>query len=104
MRRIAGVLAVLAGVLTAQSASAQVIVYNDTTMTTATVTNGGATSITVGTVAIGDDCHLLPAAAGLSITRVDFAINNADTVPVNARVRLRFFDDAGAGGGPGNLL
>jgi hypothetical protein len=104
MRRIAGLVAVLLGFIPAQSANAQVIVYDDTTTPTSSVTNGGATSTTVGTVAIGDDCHLLAGTAGLSISQVTFAVNNANATATNARVRLRFFDDTGTGGGPGNLL
>jgi len=79
---------------------------NVTTFLGTGVVNGGGTATAVGTLAIMDDLSLSAAsgAIGLNLGIIKFSVLNSDaTTDINARVRLRFFDTTGAGGGPGAL-
>ena len=99
-------LAALAIVGTAGLASAQVIVYdNTTTSSNGSFFNGGAQNQAGNTITrlVADDLHLDPSLAGQSITQITFSVFNGDTAAVSARPRLRFYQDNGSGA-PGTLI
>lgn len=75
---------------------------NVTNFSGSAAVNGGATSTAVGTQVLMDDVHMT---AGGVLARFEFSVANTDPTgaAINARVRIRMFDTAGAGGGPGTL-
>jgi PEP-CTERM motif len=78
-------------------------VYSDvTSFTGSAAKNGGATAATPSvTNGVADD--LTPIAGGL-IGQYEFTVANLGSAAINARVRVRYYDSDGAGGGPGTLL
>jgi hypothetical protein len=92
---------------TLASASAQVLIY-DNTITSAggSFYNGGATTIAGNTITrlVADDITPLSGYAGQTVANIWFSVANNNSVAVSARPRLRIWDGTGAGGGPGNVL
>jgi hypothetical protein len=77
---------------------------NKTNFTGFGAANGGATVTTTGTVAVMDDLNFDAGsgAVGQNLGILYFSVFNGDaTTDINARVRVRFFDTTGTGGGPG---
>lgn len=74
---------------------------NVTNFTGFSVAPAGATGTT--TKALEDDITMT---AGGQLGIIKFSVGNADAAggTINARVRVRFFDTTGAGGGPGALI
>ncbi len=89
------------------SASAQVLVY-DNTITSAggNFYNGGATTISGNTITrlVADDITPLSGYAGLTMSSISFSVANNNSVAVSARPRMRMWLGDGAGGGPGTLF
>src|SRR5438552_1330717 len=111
MKRMILLAAAVCG-LNASGASAQAVpAYTDldpggggTSMLQGQAINGSAPDTTTGTKLLLDDLHLATG-AGININRVDFAVQNTDSSSAfTARLRIRFFADDGAGGGPGTAL
>ena len=87
------------------SVSQASISYSDiTTYTGSGFVNDGATVAAPITRLVADDINA-PAGGGLSVTQFTFSVQNFDpTATFSARPRVRFYDNDGAGGGPGTLL
>jgi len=67
------------------------------------VSNGGAVAVAgvLTTNLLGDDTTPI---AGGPITRFSWSVSNLNAAPTPARMRVRFYDNDGAGGNPGTLL
>ena len=89
------------------SATAQQLIYQDTTTFTGNAFfNGGSANQAGNTITrlMADDSTPLTGYAGQSATSIFFSVANGNNVAVSARPRLRIYDGSGAGGGPGTLI
>jgi hypothetical protein len=89
------------------SAGAQTVVYNDTSTFggQAFANSGAVASNTAITRLVADDITFAAGFVGFSISNFVFSVANLDpTTDFSARPRVRFYQDDGAGGGPGTLI
>ncbi len=94
----------------AHAATPGALYSNVTNFTGSGVTCGGATGLTAttGTNAIMDDTNLISSTnfGGGVLSTIQFSVANIDAAgaAITARVRVRFYDTTGAGGGPGTNI
>jgi len=100
-------LALIAALLAAGGARAQVVVYSNLgTFAGNASANGGAISQSGNTITIMEADDITPVAgfAGSSVTSFSFTVANTNATAVTARAHARFWNNSGPGGGPGTLL
>jgi hypothetical protein len=96
----------LTWMLIAGSAHAATIYSNVTNFSGSAFADGGAT-VTAGTDTtklIADDITVASGFGGAVVDSFSFAVANLNAAAVTARPLVRFYDDDGAGNGPGTLL
>ena len=88
-------------------ADAQAIYYSNTTNFTGQgFANGGGGLIGSNTITrlVADDINFGGTAVPYTILGFQFSVANFNTTTVNARPRVRFYNDDGTGSGPGTLI
>jgi uncharacterized protein (TIGR03382 family) len=84
-------------------AGANALYSNIDNFTAGAVYPGGAALSPLTTNVIMDDVNMTAATNGPA-AKVTFSVANANTVATSARIRIRFWDNSGTGGGPGVLV
>jgi len=108
MRRITAIAVFAALALFSRQASAQAIYYDNTVNFSSAVSpNGGAGVINGNTITrmVADDINFGGPSIPYTILGFQFSVsNNPNANSVTARPRVRFYDNNGAGGGPGTFI
>jgi hypothetical protein len=103
--RFIKLLTACAALAVSTAASAQSVTYNNLTTLTAGYSNGGSVNLSgnMATTMVADDISIASPTTS-NMTAFAFSVVSFNPTPVSARPLIRFYNNDGAGGGPGTFI